>query len=240
MGYNSSPIVAMLLSLFNVRLGWWLGNPGPAGNDTYMRAQPGSGVKYFADEAFGRTSDERPYVHLSDGGHFENLGLYEMVLRRCHTILVIDADQDSGYSFENLGNAIRKIRIDLGIAIDFVDFPNFAKWDKGGHKTAYYAVGQIKYAPEDKGAPEGRLIYVKPTIRGDESADVLNYERRCGDFPHESTADQWFSETQFESYRALGAHEIEKIIGDATSTDPESERYAEVSSVLDKLRTHIA
>ncbi len=236
MGYNSSPIVAMLLSLFNVRLGWWLGNPGPAGNDTYMRSQPGSGVKYFADEAFGRTSDERPYVHLSDGGHFENLGLYEMVLRRCHTILVIDADQDARYSFENLGNAIRKIRIDMGISIDFVDFPNFAKWDEGDRKTAYCAVGQIKYDPEDAGAPEGRLIYVKPTIRGDEPADVLNYERRCGDFPHESTADQWFSETQFESYRALGMHEIEKIIGGPTGGEPKSDQSADARVILDKLR----
>jgi hypothetical protein len=233
MGYNSSPIVTMLLSLFNVRLGWWLGNPGPAGNKTYMRGQPGFGVKYFADEALGRTSAEQKYVHLSDGGHFENLGLYEMVLRRCHTIVVIDADQDVRSTFDNLGNAIRKVRIDLGISIEFPTFPNFAKRNAGG-KTAYCAVGTINYDPEDPDAPNGHLIYVKPTIVGDEPADVLNYERRCGEFPHETTADQWFSESQFESYRALGMYEIEKIIGDALETDPESE-YAAASLILGSL-----
>ena len=102
--------------------------PGPAGNKTFRRAQPTFGIKYLADEAFGRTSDEKPYVYLSDGGHFENLGLYEMVLRRCHTIVVIDADADAGYTFDNLGNAIRKIRIDLGIPIDFPSFPTWPSW----------------------------------------------------------------------------------------------------------------
>ncbi|MDO8432555.1 MAG: patatin-like phospholipase family protein [Candidatus Binatus sp.] len=240
MGYNSSPIVTMLLSIFNVRLGWWLGNPGGAGNETYMRAQPGFGVKYFADEALGRTSAERPFVHLSDGGHFENLGLYEMVLRRCHTIVVIDADQDLRTTFENLGNAIRKVRIDLGIPIDFPSFPNFAKHNAGGIQTEYCAVGTIKYNHVDPGSPDGRLIYVKPTIIGNEPADVLNYERRCGEFPHESTADQWFSESQFESYRALGMHEIETIAGGMVAEKPASDPYAQASGILKNLPAPIA
>ena len=67
------------------------------------------------------TDDKNPYVYLSDGGHFENLGLYEMVLRRCHTIVVSDAGCDPGCSFEDLGNAIRKIRIDFGIPIELED-----------------------------------------------------------------------------------------------------------------------
>lgn len=229
MGYNSSPIVEIILSLLNLRLGWWLGNPGPAGNKTYMRAQPTFGVKYFADDAFGRTSDEEPYVYLSDGGHFENLGLYEMVLRRCHTIVVIDADADPGYTFENLGNAIRKIRIDLGISIDFPSFPTLAKLAQNS-STAYCAVGKIRYGSEDQDAEDGDLIYVKPTIRGDEPADVVSYERQHPDFPHESTGDQWFTESQFESYRNLGAVEMDRIIAGSV-TDEEAAR------ILRKLKT---
>ena len=235
MGYNSSPIVEIILSLLNLRLGWWLGNPGPAGNKTYMRAQPTFGVKYFADEAFGRTSDEEPYVYLSDGGHFENLGLYEMVLRRCHTIVVIDADADPGYTFDNLGNAIRKIRIDLGIAIDFPSFPTLAKLAESG-QTAYCAVGKIHYDSQDKDAKDGDLIYVKPTIRGDEPADVVSYERKHRDFPHESTGDQWFTESQFESYRQLGAVEIERIIAGNIAEDPRSAAFAEAARILRKLK----
>lgn len=233
MGYNSSPIVEILLSLLNVRLGWWLGNPGPAGNKTFRRAQPTFGIKYLADEAFGRTSDEKPYVYLSDGGHFENLGLYEMVLRRCHTIVVIDADADAGYTFDNLGNAIRKIRIDLGIPIDFPSFPTLAKLADGGH-TTYCAVGKIHYDSEDSCAQDGNLIYVKPTMRGDEPADVASYEREHRDFPHESTADQWFTESQFESYRALGEYEIMRILQQAATG--QTDIYKDAREILRKLK----
>jgi hypothetical protein len=235
MGYNSSPIVEIILSILNLRLGWWLGNPGPAGNRTYMRAQPATAVKYFADEAFGRTSDEEPYVYLSDGGHFENLGLYEMVLRRCHTIVVIDADADGGYTFDNLGGAIRKIRIDLGIQIDFPSFPTLTKMAESG-QTSYCAVGKIHYDTEDANAPDGNLIYVKPTLRGDEPADVISYERQHPDFPHESTGDQWFTESQFESYRKLGAVEMERIAAGSIADDPRLASHAEAARILQELR----
>ena len=235
MGYNSSPIVEIILSILNLRLGWWLGNPGPAGNHTYMRTQPTTAVKYFADEAFGRTSDEESYVYLSDGGHFENLGLYEMVLRRCHTIVVIDADADGGYTFDNLGGAIRKIRIDLGVAIDFPTFPTLTKLAENV-QTSYCAVGKIHYDTEDESAPDGNLIYVKPTLRGDEPADVISYERQHPDFPHESTGDQWFTESQFESYRKLGAVEMETIVAGSIAEDPRSAAFAEAARILRKLR----
>ena len=67
----------------------------------------------------GNTTDRYKYVNLSDGGHFENLGLYEMVLRRCHYIVVSDAGEDPECSFADLGEAVRKIRIDFGIPIEF-------------------------------------------------------------------------------------------------------------------------
>jgi hypothetical protein len=56
---------------------------------------------------------------------------------------------------------------------------------------------------------EGKLIYIKSSLTGNESADVLQYAMKCAEFPHESTADQWFDETQFESYRKLGYHAAE-------------------------------
>ena len=83
MGYNSSPSITLLLALFNVRLGWWLGNPGPEGEKSYPTEGPDFAIKPLIQEAFGLTTDDKPYVYLSDGGHFEDLGLYEMVRRRC-------------------------------------------------------------------------------------------------------------------------------------------------------------
>ncbi|HEY6418346.1 MAG TPA: hypothetical protein VIX59_05015 [Candidatus Binataceae bacterium] len=240
MGYISSPVLTFLLALLNLRLGWWLGNPGPAGNHTYELSRPQFATRLFLNEALGRTDDQRPYVYLSDGGHFENLGLYEMVLRRCHTIVAIDADADGKFTFSNLGNAIRKIRIDLGINIDFKDFPHFGKRGGAEKPTVYCAVGTIHYDAVDADAPDGRLIYVKPTIRSDEAADVLNYESAHPEFPHESTADQWFSESQFESYRALGLWEMERIRDHRIEGDPHAPAYREAAEILERLKPHPA
>ena len=123
MGYYSSPSIALLLALFNVRLGWWLGNPGPEGEKSYQTEGPSFAVKPLIEEAFGQTTDDRPYVYLSDGGHFEDLGLYEMVRRRCRFIIVVDAGGDPHFQFADLGNAVRKISIDLGVRIRFEDLP---------------------------------------------------------------------------------------------------------------------
>ena len=117
MGYHSSPIVTFLMTLFNARLGWWLGNPGQTGQDSFRRESPKWALQPLFAEAFGWTDEHHPYVYVSDGGHFDNLGLYEMVRRRCQTIVVVDAGADPTCGFEDLSAAIRKIRSDMGIPI---------------------------------------------------------------------------------------------------------------------------
>ena len=219
MGYHSSPAVTFLMTFFNARLGWWLGNPGAPGKWTWRSPGPRVGFLSLVSEALGRTSDEGPYVYLSDGGHFDNLGLYEMVLRRCHTIVAIDAGCDDDYTFGDLGNAIRKIRIDMGVPITFPPV-TIRKYAPGGPAGAYCAVGKIEYTAadkdlRDKGLCDGTLIYIKPTLTGREPRDVLEYHANHPDFPHEPTADQWFNESQFESYRALGEHIVMDIWGGA-------------------------
>jgi hypothetical protein len=162
---------------------------------------------------FGRTTDANPYVYLSDGGHFENLGLYEMVARRCRHIVVSDGGCDADYAFEDLGNAIRKIRIDLGIPIEF---PHGVHVDAAHarHGNSHGAVGVIRYSAVDANADDGVILYLKATLSGDEPVDVANYASAHPDFPHESTANQWFGESQFESYRMLGVHTVETLAGD--------------------------
>lgn len=223
MGYHSSKPVAFLMTLFNVRLGWWLGNPGVHGNDTFRRAYPVFSVTPLVAEALGLSDDRHRYVYLSDGGHFENLGLYEMVRRRCHTIVLGDAGRDPKCTFEDLGNAVRKVRIDLGVPITFLGSIALRARDAADAATAgrYCAVGVIHYkAIDGSDAVDGLLLYIKPAFYGHEPADVFNYAKGCEDFPHESTADQFFSESQFESYRALGYHTLQQIWG---SPDPAGE-----------------
>jgi hypothetical protein len=214
MGYHSSPLVTFILTLLNVRLGAWLGNPGKAGDHTFRLGYPESSARPIIDEAFGLTNDSSPYVYLSDGGHFENLGLYEMVLRRCHYIVVSDAGEDPQCSFADLGEAVRKIRIDFGISIEFDEINIFPRGDDlaGNQKGRNCAIGRICYSMLDgPNAPDGILIYIKPACYGDEPRDIYEYFKTNKTFPHESTADQFFSESQFESYRMLGAYTMEKL-----------------------------
>jgi Putative peptidoglycan binding domain/Patatin-like phospholipase len=234
--YTTSPVLSLVLTLFNVRLGWWLGNPGPAGSlsysllktadrlsdaskKIYRRMSPKYSVVPLFYEAFGLTHDRSKYVYLTDGGHFENLGLYEMVLRRCHVIVVSDAAADAKYEFNDLANAVRKVRVDLGIHIEFPDVPIYRRPpEKQGEGGCYWTIGLIRYSDIDcrqdgSKAPDGILIYIKPAVYEDEPEDVIHYKRTHPTFPHETTADQFFDEPQFESYRALGSYIMDRMCG---------------------------
>jgi hypothetical protein len=208
MGYYSSSAITFLMTLFNARLGWWLGNPI---KNTFKKSGPKWALKPMFQEALGQTDADKDYIYLSDGGHFENLGIYEMVLRRCHTIFVIDASSDPDHKFENLGNAIRRIRVDLGVPIENMDIFDYSK-EQESPKT-YCAIGDIRYTKVDeaKGATDGVLVYIKPMLTREQPPDVFNYAKSNLKFPHESISDQFFSEQQFESYRVLGLHAIEQI-----------------------------
>jgi len=172
----------------------------------------------LVEEVFALTDDRHPYVYLSDGGHFDNLGVYEMIRRRCRLVVACDAGADRDCTFDDLGNALRKVSIDLGVRVTFNGpieiYPRSAteKFKAFSRCQGYCALGEIHYAPpgctpEEARRLNGWLLYVKAAFYGTgEPADVYNYAQQCRDFPHESTADQFFSESQFESYRALGEH----------------------------------
>lgn len=208
MGYHSSPLLAFVMTFFSIRLGSWLPNPGIHGNRNWSNQYPTIEIFPLISELFGFATAKRRYVNLSDGGHFENLGLYEMVARRCKYIVVVDGGEDPNFEFEDLGNALRKIRIDLGIPIKFEKDslvepgPGEKPWFQA---TPKIAVAEIDYAAVDgQGVQCGKLIYLKPHLWKDISADILTFARFNPEFPHQSTGDQFFTESQFESYRALG------------------------------------
>ena len=218
MGYNSSPAVGFLMALFNARLGAWLGNTNSHGQNTYRRNGPHQALWPLFAELFGMTHADGSYINLSDGGHFDNLGLYEVVLRRCRNVLVSDAGCDGKASFEDLGNAIRKIRIDFGVSIEFTREINIHSNDEN-KPGLYCAVATINYKKADGVKVEnGTLLYIKATKHAGGAPlpyDVYSYSRASQSFPHESTSDQWFSESQFESYRALGRHAVAQILGES-------------------------
>jgi hypothetical protein len=205
-GYHSSAPIAFLLTVFNVRLGWWIGNPRLK---KWKRSDPETGLAYLIKDLVGKSDINTDYVCLSDGGHFDNMGLYELIRRRCNYILLGDGEQDDNASCEGLANAIRRCRIDFGVEID-LDITNITKKDKDtGYCNAHIASGTITY-PGSKESP-GTIIYVKTALTGDESVDIREYAIANPEFPQQSTGDQFFDEAQFESYRKLGYHSINSL-----------------------------
>jgi patatin-like phospholipase len=197
MGYHSSPAVTFLLTLFNARLGWWL--PNPRVGSGWRTSGPDWGLRYLLTELFGRTDFSRPHIHLSDGGHAENLGLYQLVKRRCPFIVVSDASGDPDFTFGDLARALRLCRIDLGVEIE-IDLAPLRPDPKSRRSAQAWAVGTIHYGS----GPAGVLLFLKAALTEATPSDVLSFACECAAFPHDSTANQWFTEQQFESYRLLG------------------------------------
>jgi len=210
MGYHSSPAVAFLLTVFNVRLGHWCPNTDAraSSKNAIGRESPVVGVEYLLMELFGHTNDKDAFVYLSDGGHFENLGVYELVRRRCRYIMVVDAGQDEKRTFEDAANMIRKCYIDFGVTINIELDDLHSNLD--GNSLSCYALGDITYhAPaNDKSAKGGDnwgvLLYIKPSLLKHIPEDIRQYAKTNKNFPHQATGDQFFDEAQFESYRHLG------------------------------------
>jgi hypothetical protein len=202
-GYHSSPTMAFLLTIFNVRLGLWIRNPRrkrfllPRLNGN--PSSPAFGLFYLLAELFGMVNDEAAFVYLTDGGHFENMGLYELVRRHCMTIVICDAEQDGDLDFSGIGMAIRKCRIDCGAEID-LDLSKLELTGTPPVSPCHSVMGTIHYP---SGAT-GRVLYIKTAFTCGLPADLVNYHKEHQAFPNDTTMNQWFTESQFESYRRLG------------------------------------
>ena len=190
-----APLV-FIMTMLNVRLGYWLPNPGRARRGLFPFA---AGPGYLWREALGWVKETDSYVNVSDGGHIENLGVYELLRRRCKRIIVVDGEEDPELRFGSLVQLLRYARIDMGIEIE-IDLDPIRKGEDGGSQS-HWALGTIRYGQDQS----GQLVYIKSAITGDESDDIRDYQSKNPTFPHETTADQFFDEAQFEAYRAWGS-----------------------------------
>ena len=218
------PAVAFLMCALNLRLGLWL--PHPLNPKRLQGIAPGW---YFILEALGLSRSDQvasqgftghghfpdlrrgaSKLHLSDGGHFENLGLYELVRRHCRYVIVSDASADPDLRFGDLGNAVRRVREDFGVEIE-IDVGPLRK-GADGFSSQHAVVGTIHYDGLD-GTDKGLVIYFKPTLTGDEPADVLEHRALNPHFPHDGAGDQFYNEAQWESYRRIGQHCAAAVVG---------------------------
>ena len=218
MGPGTTPAMAFLLTVFNVRLGWWLGNSRH--RKSWREMGPRVGLFSLVSELFGHTDERSRYVYLSDGGHFDNLGLYELVRRRCRFIVATDAGEDADLTFSGLGNAVRKCCTDFGVDIR-IQTSEIRRDPETGASRWHCAVGTIDYGRVDRDAAPGVLVYLKASLTGDEPIDTQAYAALNPGFPNQSTADQWFDESQFESYRKLGEHVALDVLGAALDAPPD-------------------
>jgi hypothetical protein len=228
MGFHTSGPAAFLLTVFNVRLGWWVGNPRI--DKAAKRPGPMFALRYLLAELTAQSDGRSNYLNLSDGGHFDNLGLYELVRRRCRFIIIGDGEQDPSLNCGSLAAAIRKCQTDFGVTID-IDIRGIQETNR--LSRAHCVVGTIEYPEQDatgatpwledrsgNGRAVGLLLYLKASLTGDEPEDVREFRSRFADFPHQSTADQFFTESQFESYRNLGVHVARKAFHEIPAGTP--------------------
>lgn len=266
MGSRTSLGLSFIAGFFNVRLGfWWDSGVDPARRGRTVRSRLGECFtrafpvqSYLLDEFFARFhGTARRWWHLSDGGHFENTGAYELIRRRLPLIVIIDAGADPDYACEDLANLIRKARIDFDAEIEFLDAealralrghgeresfgslayfgtlemlrrgpwseapipstggttpatqPVFGPSDRSRRSLAHAALAWVRY--EGRSKPHSLLVYIKPTLVGDETPDIAHYHTANQNFPQQTTTDQFFDEAQWESYRKLGELITERV-----------------------------
>lgn len=215
-GITTNRFISTLMSLLNLRLGFWANNPKTEKSwlpPNYIYPGIKGGVL-----GSGLNENDRA-IELTDGGHFENLAIYELLRRRLDLIIVSDAGADGKYTFSDLANAVERVRVDFGINIVFYDqYPledvmpdsntNQSEIDRENYHFAKqsFAIAKIEYTKENSEEPRriGHLIYIKPTLIHDLSADILGYKKLDPTYPHQTTLDQFFNEQQFEAYRELG------------------------------------
>lgn len=206
-GVTRQPFLSILMGILNLRLGYWVPNPNPHESEGAIRPPvpnyfwPGLWEIIFRY----RLNEKAYFLQLTDGGHFENLALYEMIRRRLKLIIVCDGAADPQCTFSELANAMQKVRTDFGALILIEDemlkdlLPS-QEIDQVKVAKRGFLKAKIKYANNS----EGRLIYINTTFCEGLSADLYGYKREHPSFPEEPTSDQFFNEKQFEAYRELG------------------------------------
>jgi len=222
---NSLPLTLMITAL-NLTLGQWVPNPALPKPPTKPRVH-----RLLRD--WRKPVKDSIYAFVCDGGFTDNLGVLSLVKRRCKVIISLDAGCDANHEFSDLGLMLRMARIQDGIRIMT---PSKSKADQSGSgnsgmpvdprslemrtfetsllepnqegiSKSHFAIGRIDYpASAQRKAETGWLIYIKPSFTGDEGSDLVGYRRRECEFPHHTTADQFYDATRFESYRELGVH----------------------------------
>ncbi|MBA2312086.1 MAG: hypothetical protein H0V97_04700 [Actinobacteria bacterium] len=221
MGHMTKRSLTFLLALVNARLGVWLPNPrlaaerhlreavatasseDPDAGDFEVKVwrRPKPRFTWLWREMRGRNSGDGRFLYVTDGGHWENLGLVELLRRGCTKIYCFDAAGDQEETFFTIGEAIALARSELGVEIDLK--PELIRPNEGSKYSATdHVYGTFRY-PDPSGR-EGSIVFAKAAVTEDAPWDVRAYKERDPAFPHHNLLAQMFADRTFESYRKLG------------------------------------
>jgi hypothetical protein len=206
-GVTRNRLVSSLMSVFSLRLGYWMRRLGSTGRHN----RPNLWVPGTWQGLLARGLDEHAeFVELSDGGHFDNTGAYELIRRRTKLIVLVEAGYDPGGMMDDLANLIEKVRVDFSVFIEFDELRcglDRLRYKTGKCAESGFAVGRIRYPNGTSSASEfieGYLIYIQSVPIDAMPADVDSYRRQHPEFPSDPTSDQFFDESALEAYRGLG------------------------------------
>lgn len=214
MGKMSSKAHTFLLALANARLGVWLPNPRYLDEDSTKKSTKTWGrlrLTWLLREMLGWNSLDAKYLYITDGGHYENLGLVELLRRGCTEIYCFDASGDQG-TCSTIGQSIALARSELGVEI--LLNPDALASVSNAEGPAH-VIARIVYPADEQGhRVEGTLVFAKATVPAKAPWDIRAHQQGDPTFPHNSTADQLYTDERFEAYRALGAWSAEQAIQD--------------------------
>jgi hypothetical protein len=232
-GKSTENAVSFLMTFFGLRLGFWCFNPGSKWFGLSRLVRPNYLLPGLGSLLGLHHSEHNMFIELSDGGHFDNTGVYELIRRRVPVVIIADGGADPDETFDSLGNVIERCRVDFGTSIVFPD----ANYDLTGlipgsmaassqesaklYDEKYtlairgYAVGDIVYPPlPDQGGFVGKVVYIKTCLTRDLPGDIYAYKSANPSFPNQPTLDQFFDERQFEAYRELGYQLTRQLLHD--------------------------
>ncbi|MDX2012086.1 MAG: hypothetical protein SFW67_17970 [Myxococcaceae bacterium] len=208
-----------LLSILSLKLGRWLPHP------LLVAPLPALALQYMQRELLGLNGLFDARVFVSDGGHFENLGAYALLLRRCPTLVVVDAAADPNYRFEDLSRFLELARF-RGFHLTDLELSPLVPSPESPRSLV--STGWLVHSNGDR----RRFVYAKLGRPSSLSGATFAYARQNPAFPQQGTVDQFFDEAQFDSYLEVGKCLGRQILAvlDAAANPPALEAVTSTSA----------
>ena len=204
MGRLSKGSTNALLAALNIDLGIWLPNPRLVGDGATVF--PPVRLGHLFKEILGWYDERDRYVFVADGGHWENLGLVELLRRRAATIVCVDASGDQVGAFTTLRQAIELAELELPDVIAGVDLTDLDRIGLRGDRLPAGLVASltVTYRGPGEGTSTGVIHYAKAQVAQDLDVELRRFAKGDRRFPNYSTGDQFLTDEQFSRLVALG------------------------------------